>query len=91
MCTDEAIRQALANLPRTLSETFDRILRKLDPKIARSHQRSVLEIVVAARHPLNPEELREALSVKPGDFTWDLSKLINDIFGILTCCGGLLT
>ncbi|KAJ5639244.1 uncharacterized protein N7484_007106 [Penicillium longicatenatum] len=91
MCTDEAIRQALVDLPRTLSETFDRILRRFDSNVARTHQRSILQIIVAARHPLKPGELREALSVEPGDPTWNPSKLVNDIFGILTCCGGLLT
>ncbi|KAJ5909564.1 hypothetical protein N7504_004207 [Penicillium tannophilum] len=91
MCTDEAIRQALVDLPRTLSETFHRILRRFDSNLARAHQRSILEIIVAARHPLNPGELREALSVEPGNITWNPSKLVNDIFGILTCCGGLLT
>ncbi|KAJ5549351.1 hypothetical protein N7513_006585 [Penicillium frequentans] len=91
MCTDEAIRQALVDLPRTLSETFNRILRRFDSNLARAHQRSILEIIVAARHPLNPGELREALSVEPGNTTWNPSKLVNDIFGILTCCGGLLT
>ncbi|KAJ5917856.1 hypothetical protein N7454_010231 [Penicillium verhagenii] len=91
MCTDEAIYQALAELPQTLSETFDRILRKFDSNVARSHQKSILEIIVAARYPLNPDELREALSVVPGDTTWNPSRLVNDIFGILTCCGGLLT
>ncbi|KAJ5998550.1 hypothetical protein N7451_006360 [Penicillium sp. IBT 35674x] len=91
MCTDEAIRQALVDLPRTLSETFNRILRRFDSNIARAHQRSILEIIVAARHPLNPGELREALSVEPGNTTWNPSRLVNDIFGILTCCGGLLT
>ncbi|KAJ5702333.1 hypothetical protein N7488_009881 [Penicillium malachiteum] len=91
MCTDEAIRQALADLPQTLSETFDRILRKFDSTLARSYQNSILEIIVAARYPLTPEELREALSVIPGDTTWDASRLVNDIFGILTCCGSLLT
>ncbi|KAJ5737121.1 uncharacterized protein N7483_002246 [Penicillium malachiteum] len=91
MCTDEAIRQALADLPQTLSETFDRILRKFDSTLARSYQNSILEIIVAARYPLTPEELREALGVIPGDTTWDESRLVNDIFGILTCCGSLLT
>ncbi|KAJ5626943.1 hypothetical protein N7528_004370 [Penicillium herquei] len=91
MCTDDAIRQALADLPQTLSETFDRILRKFDSTLARSYQNSILEIIVAARYPLTPEELREALSVIPGDTTWDESRLVNDIFGILTCCGSLLT
>ncbi|KAJ5288755.1 hypothetical protein N7478_001785 [Penicillium angulare] len=91
MCTDEAIRHALDDLPSTLSETFDRILRKFDSNLARSYQKMILEIIVAARYPLTPDELREALSVVPGETTWEPSKQVNDIFNILTCCGSLLT
>ncbi|KAJ5116102.1 hypothetical protein N7456_000450 [Penicillium angulare] len=91
MCTDEAIRHALDDLPSTLSETFDRILRKFDSKLARSYQQLILEIIVASRYPLTPDELREALSVVPGEITWDPSRQVNDIFNILKCCGSLLT
>ncbi|KAJ6157675.1 hypothetical protein N7470_005267 [Penicillium chermesinum] len=92
MGTDESIRQALADLPQTLSGTFSRILRRVDDSsIAKSNQRRILELIVAARYPLTLDELREALSVVPGDTVWDSAKLINDIFATLACCGSLLT
>ncbi|KAJ5153419.1 uncharacterized protein N7482_009897 [Penicillium canariense] len=75
MDTDEAIRRALADLP---------------PGPA-SYRRSIFEVIASAHHPLTLEELREALSVIPGDTTWNPSRLLNNIFDALTCCGSLLT
>lgn len=92
MTTDEAIREALDDLPRDLSRTFARILQRSNNlSMDESHQRCILELVTAAHRPLRAEELREALSVVPGDTVWNPSKLLNNIFGILACCGSLLT
>ncbi|KAJ8116854.1 hypothetical protein OPT61_g1813 [Boeremia exigua] len=68
MKTDHAIREALADVPRDLSETFARILQKSgssDPAL----QARTLQLVLAACRPLTTGELREALSVIPGDAT----------------------
>jgi ankyrin repeat protein len=89
MKTDHAIREALANLPKDLSETFARILQKsgsLDPAL----QAKTLQLVLAACRPLTTDELWEALSVTPGDATWDPSKILNDVYSALACCGCLL-
>ncbi|EUC45810.1 hypothetical protein COCMIDRAFT_94583, partial [Bipolaris oryzae ATCC 44560] len=96
MKTDHAIREALADLPKDLSETFARILRKSaqSGKSGSSDlalQRKTLQIVLAARQPLTMDELREALSVTPGDTAWDPSKLLNNVYSALACCGCLLT
>ncbi|OBT54916.1 hypothetical protein VE04_06568 [Pseudogymnoascus sp. 24MN13] len=90
MKTDDAIRQALINLPKDLSETFSRILRKSEGS-GKAYQRRILELVTIARRPLTAEELRDALSVDPGDPVWNWSRRLNDVNFILTCCGGLLT
>jgi hypothetical protein len=89
MTTDQAIRQALADLPKDLSETFSRILQRAR-KADHFLQAKTLHIVLAAYRPLSTDELREALSVTPGDATWDSSKLLNDIRSALACCGCLL-
>lgn len=89
MKTDHAIREALADLPKDLSETFDRILQKSgssDPAL----QKKTLQLVLAAYQPLTTDELREALSVTPGDATWDPSRILNDVYSALACCGCLL-
>lgn len=89
MTTDQAIRQALADLPKDLSETFSRILQRAR-KADHFLQAKTLHIVLAAYRPLTTDELREALSVTPGDATWNPSKLLNDIRSALACCGCLL-
>ncbi|KAF2008618.1 hypothetical protein BU24DRAFT_360102, partial [Aaosphaeria arxii CBS 175.79] len=90
MKTDQSIRDALADLPKDLSETFRRILRKSGGK-NQSLQDKTLRLVLAAHRPLTTEELREALSVTPGDATWDPAKVLNDVHSALACCGCLLT
>ena len=90
MKTDHAIRKALVDLPKDISQTFARILEKSgssDPLL----QAKTLQVVLAAERPLTTEELREALSVIPGDADWDPSKMLNDVYSALTCCGCLLT
>ena len=44
-----------------------------------------------AQRPLQVEELREALSVVPGNATWNLAAFLNDLYSTLACCGGLVT
>jgi ankyrin repeat protein len=90
MGTDQAIRDALADLPKDLLETFSRILRR-SKGLGEYNQRQILQIVTAARRPLTVDELREALSVVPGDTVWIPSRLLNNIYSALACCGCLLT
>jgi ankyrin repeat protein len=89
MKTDKAIRQALRDLPKDLSETFSRILARSEV-VGQPYQRRILELVTVAQRPLQVEELREALSVVPGNTTWDPAGLLNDIYSTLACCGSLV-
>jgi ankyrin repeat protein len=87
--TDNAIRHALKDLPKGLSETFSRILqRSKDP--GKLYTRRILELVTVARRPLTMEELREGLSVTPGNTEWSSSNLINEMLPVLGYCGGLV-
>src|ERR1700733_3582501 len=88
--TYEAIRQTLSDLPKDLPETFSRILRRSE-KLGKPYQRRILELVTAAYRPLTTEEIREALSVVPGDTTWNPARLLNDVYSTLACCGSLIT
>ncbi|KAF4761640.1 hypothetical protein N7455_001641 [Penicillium solitum] len=89
METDEAISQALKDLPKGLSETFGRILQR-SQRLGHSYQKSILELVTVAQRPLTLEELREALSVAPGDTKWNPARLLNNIHSALACCGSLV-
>lgn len=89
--TDEAIRRALKTLPRTLPETFSRILeRPIHTQADKSYQVRTFELLIAALRPLTTAELREALSVTPGDDVWDPARLLNDVTPALACCGSLV-
>jgi hypothetical protein len=88
--TDDDIRQALADIPRDLAETFTRVLDKCELS-ARKYQTQILGLVLVAKRPLTTEELREALGVVPGDTDWNPSRLPNNIYSVLASCGGLLT
>lgn len=91
LCTmesDEEIRQALADLPKDLSETFSRTLR---PKSQNTRQREILAILTVAQSPLTLHQLREALCVVPGDLNWNLDRLLNNMHNTLSSCGSLVT
>jgi len=88
--TDAAIREALADLPKDLPETFNRIVQR-SGKLGNEYQIRIFKLVVAALRPLSVEELRGALSVAPGDATWNPALLLNDIYSALACCGSLIT
>ncbi|RHZ54012.1 NACHT domain protein [Aspergillus thermomutatus] len=87
--TDEAILQALESLPQSLSETFTRVLQQAGASNLR-HRHRIVQIVMAARRPLSVEELGEALSVIPGDTTWEPAQQINNIYAALASCKCLI-
>lgn len=90
MRTDDAIRKALLTLPRTLSETFANILRE-SARDRQQEQRILLLVLLATRQVLTSEQLREILSVSPGDSVWHPSKVLNNISPVLATCGPLTT
>ncbi|KAH8703398.1 hypothetical protein BGW36DRAFT_288956 [Talaromyces proteolyticus] len=85
--SDDAILTALRELPPDLPAVYDRILQK---KLQSKYRDKTLQLVASAYRPLTLGELREALSVTPGDNVMDTTKFINDIQKTVSCCGGLL-
>jgi hypothetical protein len=90
--TDESIVNTLQSLPKDLPETFDRILRRLEQSKAADPRlrKMIFEIVAAAQRPLTLGDLSDAISVVPGETTWNVKKLVNDMHKSLDCCGSLL-
>jgi len=89
--TDETIRCALKELPRSLPETFFRILkRSAHEQSDRDYQTRIFELVISAFRPLTTGQLREALSVTPGHDVWDPARLLNNVYSALACCGSLV-
>lgn len=71
--TDEAILNTLENLPGDLTTTFRRILRQLNHSEAANSglAKKAFEILAAAQRPFTLQELREAISITPGDTSWN--------------------
>ncbi|KAM7207214.1 hypothetical protein V8F20_002480 [Naviculisporaceae sp. PSN 640] len=87
--SDQAIRQALRDIPKSLPATYEQILKK-SRGFGPQYQHSILKILSAAFEVLNIDQLREALSIVPGDICWSDDRLINDVNVTLASCGSLI-
>jgi len=65
-CLPPSVRRTLDELPESLDETYERILREIK-KPNRDHTRRLLQCLVVAIRPLGVEELAEVLAVDFGD------------------------
>ena len=89
MLSDKQIREAIEDLPKGLTETYGRLLQTQGYSESQ-HSRHMFELVLAARRPLDYEEMREALSVEPGNIEYHPDTLLNSLHGILRSCSGLV-
>ncbi|KAK0636779.1 ankyrin repeat-containing domain protein [Bombardia bombarda] len=92
---DKAIRAALSNLPRTLQDTYVRILQRVEdehPDEVETLQKVLCWLVRGIRN-LTLEELAEAIAVDPesGDESMDFGAVDTDPEDILELLGGLVT
>ncbi|KAK0640719.1 hypothetical protein B0T16DRAFT_201580 [Cercophora newfieldiana] len=87
--TDQDIRDALRSLPDDLPGVYESILARCR-KFGERYQLRILKLLAAAFKPLTAEDLRQCLSVVPGEISWAQDGMINDIFSTLACCGGLV-
>ncbi len=92
---DKAIRAALSNLPRTLQDTYLRILQRVEddhPDDVEIVRKMLSWLVRGIRH-LTLEELAEALAIDPeaDDTYMDFDAVDNDPEDILELLGGLVT
>jgi hypothetical protein len=93
-CIPSSVRRTLNELPESLDETYERILKEIK-KPNRAHARRVLQCLVVAVRPLRVEELAEVLAVdfddaegiprlKP-DWRWEEQEL-----ALLSACSSLI-
>ena len=93
-CIPSSVRPTLNELPESLDETYERILKEIK-KPNRAHARRVLQCLVVAVRPLRVEELAEVLAVdfddaegiprlKP-DWRWEEQEL-----ALLSACSSLI-
>ncbi|KAL9564618.1 hypothetical protein ACKAV7_011070 [Fusarium commune] len=88
--TDHAIRETIQNLPRDLTETFERNLAKASSGDTKGYHIRIFKLLASARELLTTEQLREAASVVVGRTTWDPAEQIGRIERLLRFCGSLV-
>ncbi|KAF4457100.1 hypothetical protein F53441_888 [Fusarium austroafricanum] len=88
--SDSAIREAIQNLPRDLTETYERNLIKANSNDSKGHHIRIFKLLVSARELLTTEQLREAVSVTVGQTDWRPDQHISNIHAALSFCGSLV-
>ncbi|KAJ7130172.1 hypothetical protein C8R44DRAFT_774980 [Mycena epipterygia] len=90
--TVKAVRDALKNLPKTLEDTYNEAMERINRQNEedRNIARSALTWISNAKRLLTVSELREALAIEPGTEALDHDNLL-DISIILSVCAGLVT
>ncbi|VUC23261.1 unnamed protein product [Clonostachys rosea] len=76
-CSDTDIRQALDNLPRSLDETYHRVLSRIAPGRVTFVQR-IFQWICVVKRRLTIYELSEAVSVDVGQTSSHTSKMLNE-------------
>ena len=94
-CLPSSVRRFLEELPESLDETYERVLREIK-KPNRDHARRLLQCLVVATRPLRVEELAEVVAVDFDDtegipklkpsWRWDDQEQ-----ALLTSCSSLIT
>jgi ankyrin repeat protein len=88
-CDDE-IRKAIRDLPKDLTETFNRALRRIVSSQHADIAQRCFRWVAAAQRPLTRDELREAISIEIGQLHSIEERLTNGIHLISSWCENLL-
>ena len=77
----------LENLPDDLPKAFDQALARVSDK---RYGTRIFSLVAASVSPLAGDQLKVALTVEPGNATWEFGKLPQDSQQLVDCCGGSL-
>ncbi|KAF4340446.1 hypothetical protein FBEOM_5631 [Fusarium beomiforme] len=88
--SDKEMRQALLDIPLDLPEVFNRALGRIVQQRHQGIAQKVFKLAAAARRPLTLPELREALSLNPGQDRLSSDGLINGIERVSFWCENLI-
>ncbi|KAL1734148.1 hypothetical protein EV714DRAFT_281270 [Schizophyllum commune] len=91
--TRQAVNQALNNLPKTLYETYERILQAIDRQgtdMARIAQRT-LRWLVGAQRPIRLNEIQEAVMIEVGQDALNEDLGVFDPMDVLHTCSSLVS
>lgn len=85
------LRSTLKTLPKTLDETYTRILDRVPEEYMEDVHR-ILSCLVYSFHPLDIQEVAETIAiVDEGDEYYDVENRLSEARDILTICSGLVT
>ncbi|KAI0537632.1 ankyrin repeat-containing domain protein [Xylaria digitata] len=88
--SDDSIRKTIASLPKTLEETYHRLLRRI---VSESHTQECQQVfawVSGAMRPLSVAELREAIAIKIGQAYTEKDRLCNAMDRLISSCENLV-
>ncbi|KAH8719160.1 hypothetical protein GQ44DRAFT_687973 [Phaeosphaeriaceae sp. PMI808] len=90
-CNRAMLRKSLASLPRTLDQTYDRILSAISEEYSEYAMRILQWLTFSAR-PLSVEEIAEAVAINVArDPAFDRDEVLEDPLEALTICSSLVT
>jgi ankyrin repeat protein len=88
---DADIRKSIATLPKDLPKTYQRIMSQIIQNGQAEIVNKIFRWVAAAKRPLLLDELREAIAIQLGDKFLERDRLVNNIGGLISWCGNLVT
>ncbi|KAI9838432.1 MAG: hypothetical protein M1837_002487 [Sclerophora amabilis] len=88
--SSSALKKALKSLPKTLDETYDRILISIDEDYQRQAHIALQWLAFSGR-PLSLDEVAEAVAVNPEQTSFADEDRLYDPHDILTFCSSLVT
>ncbi|RFU34097.1 hypothetical protein B7463_g2206, partial [Scytalidium lignicola] len=88
--SDASIQEALENLPQSLTETYERLLGKIQNFQRRILVRHMMQWITCARRNLSIDELLEGVAFTIDDDHWDSAKIPIDPGRLIRASGNLL-
>lgn len=88
--SDAGIKLVLKNLPRSLSETYDRLLSRIEGAERLQMVKRLFKWIVCARQPLHVEELREGIAFTLEDKEWNPDRVVTNFNRLVRACGNLV-
>lgn len=88
--SDHGIRRVLQNLPKSLGETYDRLLNKIEGRERRDIIERMFKWIVCARQPLHVDELREGVAFTLYDKEYSEEKVVTNFSRLVRACSNLV-
>jgi len=88
--TDDEIRKMLKNLPKNLSEVYDRLLGRILVETRRNLVKKMFQWIAVARRPLLVTELQEGVAFHLDDKQWNPDKVPTDMTRLIRTCSNLV-